>query len=73
MNPTAAEIDRGMPRNVSAATPPVSASGTPVKTIAASLAELNAMNSNPKIISSVTGTTTDSRLDADISCSKVPP
>ena len=36
MKPTPAEIDSGMPRSQSAATPPVSASGTPVKTSSAS-------------------------------------
>ena len=41
MNPTPAEIDNGMPRSSNAATPPVSASGTPEKTIAASFAERN--------------------------------
>ena len=41
MKPTPAEIDSGRPRSSSAATPPVSASGTPEKTIAASFAERN--------------------------------
>ncbi len=41
MNPTPADIDSGMPRIRSAATPPVSASGTPEKTIAASLPDRN--------------------------------
>ena len=36
MNPTAAEIEKGMPRRNRASTPPTSASGTPVNTIAAS-------------------------------------
>src|SRR3546814_1739295 len=45
MNPTPAEIDSGIPRNASAATPPVSASGTPGKTIAASRTDPNSMNS----------------------------
>ena len=36
MNPTAAEIEKGIPLRNSARTPPTSASGTPVNTIAAS-------------------------------------
>ena len=73
MNPTPAEIENGIPRNHSANTPPVRASGTPLNTIAASLPEPNAMNSSPKIITSTTGTTTIKRLLAEISCSNVPP
>ena len=38
MKPTAAEIENGMSRSHSATTPPLSASGTPVKTAAASRA-----------------------------------
>ena len=45
--PTAAEIDIGRPRNRSAQTPPVSASGTPEKTTAASLSERNSAKSRP--------------------------
>ena len=37
MKPTAAEIENGMSRSQSATTPPVSASGTPVKTSSASV------------------------------------
>src|SRR3546814_2179598 len=44
MKPTPAEIDIGMPLSSSASTPPVSASGTPEKTIAASFAERNSVN-----------------------------
>ena len=39
MNPTPAEIEKGMPRSSSAAIPPESASGTPENTIAESFAE----------------------------------
>ena len=39
MKPTAAEIENGMPRSHSATMPPVSASGTPLKTSSASRAE----------------------------------
>ena len=35
MKPTAAEIENGIPRSQSAATPPINASGTPVKTTSA--------------------------------------
>ena len=73
MKPTPAEIDSGMPRRASASTPPVSASGTPLNTIAASLTEPNAQNSSAKMIASVTGTTIDRRWLAEISCSKLPP
>jgi hypothetical protein len=41
MKPTPAEIDSGIPRSMSAKTPPVSASGTPVNTISVSLPEPN--------------------------------
>jgi len=73
MKPTAVDMDKGRPRSVSAAIPPVSTSGTPVNTIAASLAELNVMNNKPKMISSVSGTTTLKRRDAEMSCSNVQP
>ena len=73
IKPTPAEIENGIPRSHSASTPPVSASGTLLKTMAASLPEPKAMNSSPKIMISTTGTTTDNRLPAEINCSKVPP
>jgi hypothetical protein len=73
MKPTPAEIDSGMPRSASASTPPVSASGTPLNTIAASRAEPNAQNSSAKISTSVTGTTMARRWLAEMSCSKAPP
>src|SRR3546814_10204141 len=37
MNPTAADIDKGIPRAQSASTPPVNANGIPAKTIKPSL------------------------------------
>ncbi len=61
IKPTPAEIEKGIPRNASAATPPVSARGTPLKTINASRMEPKAMKSSPKMTASVTGTTTASR------------
>ncbi len=73
MKPTPAEIDNGMPRSHSASTPPVSASGTPLKITSASRMEPKASTSSPRISANVTGTTMDRRLDADCSCSKVPP
>jgi hypothetical protein len=73
MKPMPAEIDSGMPRSHSAATPPVSASGTPLKTSAASFAEPKVMNSRPKMSSKDSGTTTCRRAAAEASCSKVPP
>ena len=42
IKPTDAEIDRGMPRNHSDRNPPVSASGTPLKTSKALVMEPNA-------------------------------
>ena len=73
MKPTPAEIDSGRSRSISAATPPVSASGTPENTTSASRPEPKARNSKPRISTSVSGTTIDSRCVAEISCSKVPP
>jgi len=45
MNPTAAEIENGIPRSQSAAMPPVNASGTALKTSSASRGEFKAPNS----------------------------
>ncbi len=73
MNPTPADIENGIRQIHNASTPPVSASGTPLNTMAASRADPKAMNSSPKIITSTTGTTTLSRCEAEMSCSKVPP
>lgn len=73
MKPTPAEIDNGMSRSHRASTPPVRARGMPEKMIAASRADPSAKNSRPAMMSSVTGTTTARRFDADCSCSKVPP
>ncbi|MCY1248732.1 hypothetical protein D9M72_621940 [compost metagenome] len=73
MKPTPAEIDNGMPRAANASTPPVSASGTPLNTMAASLTEPNAQNNSAKIRIRVTGTTTARRWLAEINCSKLPP
>ena len=73
MKPMPAEIENGIPRRISAITPPVSASGTPLNTIAASLTDPKAQNNNAKISTSVTGTTIAKRWLAEISCSKLPP
>ncbi|MPM79153.1 hypothetical protein SDC9_126186 [bioreactor metagenome] len=73
MNPTPAEMDKGMSRNHSAATPPVKASGTPEKTSNASLAVPKVMNSSAKISRSETGTTICNRFVAEINCSNWPP
>ena len=62
MKPTPALIESGMPRSSSAATPPVKASGTPLKTSSASAAEPRLMNSSSSTSSSATGTTMVSRL-----------
>ena len=42
MNPTAAETEKGIPRSHNNSTPPLSASGTAEKTIAARLADPSA-------------------------------
>ena len=73
MKPTPAEMDNGIPRSASAMTPPVSASGTPLNTIAASFADPKAMNSRANMRAKVTGTTTERRWLAEINCSNVPP
>ena len=73
MKPTPAEMDSGMSRSHNAATPPVSANGTPEKTRSASLTVPNVMNSSVKISSSEMGTTTCRRLVAEINCSNWPP
>ena len=73
IKPTPADIDKGISRSHRAITPPVSARGTPVKMIMASLKEPKAMINKPRMIASVIGTTTDRRLLADSSCWKVPP
>ena len=65
IKPIPAEIDIGISRNANATTPPVKASGTPENTMAASRADLNSMNSSPKISISANGTTTCNRVAAD--------
>ena len=57
IKPTPAEIDKGMSRNHKENTPPVRASGTPLKIIKASLIEPNAITNKATMIASVTGTT----------------
>jgi len=57
MNPTAALIENGRSRNQRLITPPVSASGTPLKTIRESLAEPKAAYSSEKMSSKASGTT----------------
>ena len=73
MKPTAAEIENGMPRSQRATTPPVSASGTQTKTIAACFASPKVAYSRPKISRKQIGTTTMSRARARSRFSKVPP
>jgi hypothetical protein len=65
MNPTPAEMDSGMSRSHSAAMPPVSASGTPLKTSSASFADPNVIISSAKINSRVSGVKSCKRLAAD--------
>ena len=73
MKPTPALIDSGMSRSASAATPPVSASGTPLNTSVASPTEPRLRQSSTKISSRATGTTIASRCEAATSCSNWPP
>jgi tRNA pseudouridine65 synthase len=73
MKPTPAEIDSGMSRSHSASTPPVSASGTPLKTTSASRVRTEGHHSSPKIISQRERHHDRRRWLAAMSCSKVPP
>ena len=57
MNPTAAEIEKGRSRTQRATIPPVSPSGTQVKTSSAYLTLLNVLNSSRKMRKKQTGTT----------------
>jgi hypothetical protein len=61
MNPTAAEIENGMPRSAMAKMPPAYASGTAVKTIRANGMFPRAIYKAPKIDTMQTGKTTSSR------------
>ena len=69
MKPIPALIESGVARSNRAATPPVSAKGTPLKTRAASANDPRLMKSSRKISSRAIGTTIVSRLVADTSCS----
>ncbi|CZH23989.1 Uncharacterised protein [Legionella pneumophila] len=73
INPTPAEIDKGMPRNHKAKTPPVNAKGIPVNTKRASLTLPKLINSNRKMPNKVIGTTICKRWEADCNCSNCPP
>ena len=73
INPTPAEIEKGISRSHKARTPPVSARGTPLKITSASRRDPKASTNKPSIRASVTGTTIIKRLEADSSCSNVPP
>ncbi|KAG0755247.1 hypothetical protein G6F22_020676 [Rhizopus arrhizus] len=73
MNPTAAVMDKGIPRSQRARIPPVKANGMPVNTSSPSLTFPNIANSSTNTKSSATGTTICRRFVADSSCSKVPP
>ena len=58
MNPTAAEIEKGIPRSQSATMPPVSPRGTALKTSNAYFTLLNVEKSSRKINRKQIGTTT---------------
>ena len=62
-----------MSRNHSAMMPPVSASGTPLKTIIAYFTELNVLNNSRKIRRKQIGTTSVSRFCAASRFSNWPP
>ncbi len=57
INPTDADMDKGISLNQRDITPPVNAKGIPVKIINASRIEPNAITSIVKITNNVTGTT----------------
>ena len=73
MKPTPAEIDKGMPRNASASTPPVNASGTPLNTISASLHRTERHEQQAEDQQQRHGHDDRQPLAAEISCSNVPP
>lgn len=73
MNPTPAVMESGISRSQSAAMPPVSASGTPLKTSSESFTFLNVAKSSAKMSASESGTTICNRFEAEMSYSKVPP
>ena len=66
MNPTAAEIDNGIPRIHKEKTPPVKAKGIPVNTKKEFLMEPKAANSSKKISKREAGMTSHNRLAAEI-------
>ena len=73
MNPTAAVMEKDMPRNQSETIPPVKAEGTPVNTTNAYFTELKALNRSKKIKKRQTGTTTVRRFLAAKRFSNCPP
>jgi hypothetical protein len=73
MNPTAEEIEKAISRSHSAATPPVRASGTALKTSRASRHDPNAASRSKNISPKQIGTTTRSRCRAAVKFSNCPP
>jgi hypothetical protein len=69
IKPTAAEMDKGIPRIQSKRNPPVRARGIPVKTSKEFFVDPNALNRRKKINVRVTGTIIQRRLAAEIKCS----
>src|SRR3546814_17613285 len=70
MKTTPAEIENGMPRKASAATPPLSARGTQVKTMAAQLQDLTRGYSTPQLRSRTSDTQTQGMPAAGCQCSE---
>ena len=73
INPTAADIERGIPLIHKKNNPPVKANGTPEKIRSAFFIDPNAVNRRKNIRSRAMGTTTQSLLLADIRFSNCPP
>ena len=69
IKPTAAEMDKGIPRIQSKRNPPVRARGIPVKTSKEFFVDPNALNRRKKINVRATGTIIQRRLAAEIKCS----
>jgi hypothetical protein len=69
INPTAADIENGIPLSHNASIPPERANGTPLKTSSVYLKDLNVKKIRPNTLKRTIGTTTISRLRAEIRCS----
>ena len=73
INPTPAEILKGIPLNNNANTPPMALMGIAVKINKVSFTELKVKNNNIKIKANATGKAICNLADASLKFSKVPP